>query len=182
MNFGPYTLRLIRQEDAEAFLRLVQDNQQRIQDYLPVTAATVTNSEAAEKYVREKMALTDEREHYCLLIDDTDAKTLAGVFFIKNLDWHVPKAELGYFVDHAYEGQGVMTQAMALTIRFCFDVLGLNKIYLRTGITNTGSRRLAEKNGFVQEGILHKDFRIADGTLVDLAYYGLVNPALIGSA
>lgn len=178
MNFDHYTLRPIRPADAEGFMRLVTENRERIRDYLPVTAETVTDMASAQSYIDEKMALADEREYYCLLIEDTHTGHLAGVYFIKNLDWDVPKAELGYFVHHTYQGQGIMVKAMALVIRFCWDVLELNKIFLRTGMHNTGSRRLAEKSGFAQEGILRKDFRIANGTLVDLAYYGLVNPAL----
>lgn len=182
MNFDRYALRPIHQEDAEAFLRLVSGNEHRIRDYLPVTAATVTDLAASEKYISEKMALANEREYYCLVIEETGTGELVGVYFIKNLDWDVPKGELGYFVDQHHEGKGIMSQAMTLTIRFCWEVLELNKIFLRTGTHNTGSRRLAEKNGFLQEGTLRKDFRIADGTLVDLAYYGLVNPALIEPA
>ena len=179
MTFDHYTLRPIRMEDAKAFFTLVSANREYIRDYLPVTAAGIQDIPATEAYIEEKIILADEKEHYCLLIEDRHTHTLAGAFFLKNLDWKVPKCELGYFVNHAHGGKGLMSDAMARVVQFCFGVLGMNKIYLRTGIHNTASRRVAEKNGFEVEGILRRDFRIHDGSLVDLAYYGLVNPTLI---
>jgi RimJ/RimL family protein N-acetyltransferase len=42
---------------------------------------------------------------------------------------------------------------------------------MRIAETNTGSKRVAEKNGFSKMGILKKDFRIPNGELIDLIYF-----------
>jgi len=48
----------------------------------------------------------------------------------------------------------------------------LKKIYTRTGIDNIGSKGFAIKNKFNQEGFLRNEFRLDNGKLIDLVYFG----------
>ena len=93
---------------------------------------------------------------------------------MKNLDWNVPKAELGYYIDRKYEGKGITTKALTRIISFCFNDLQLSKLYIRTHEENISSRKVAERNGFTLEGTIRKDYKTTDGRLVDLMYFGLV--------
>lgn len=34
------------------------------------------------------------------------------------MDWSIPKAELGYYIDEGYEGKGVVTKALLLSLIF----------------------------------------------------------------
>jgi RimJ/RimL family protein N-acetyltransferase len=52
--------------------------------------------------------------------------------------------------------------------------MGLNKIFMRIAEDNVSSRRVAEKNEFKIEGVLRKDFKTAEGKLIDVVYYGLI--------
>ncbi|MCL5028997.1 MAG: GNAT family N-acetyltransferase [Bacteroidetes bacterium] len=51
----------------------------------------------------------------------------------------------------------------------------MNKVFLRIAEDNISSRRVAEKNGFIVEGILRQDFNISEGERIDVIYYGLLN-------
>jgi len=172
MIFDHYQVRPIAMTDAEQLHSLVSNNKDHIRDYLPRTAATIISPETAEQYHAQKLKETELREHYCMVTEDAFDHKLVGVFFIKNFDWRIPKCELGYFVDHRHTGHGIATKTMAAVVHFCFDTLQVQKIFLRTGIDNTASRKAAEKNGFVLEGVLRWDFRLQDGSLADLVYYG----------
>jgi RimJ/RimL family protein N-acetyltransferase len=177
MNFDQYRVRPITPNDAAQLLSLVITNKDRIKDFLPRTAETIRDLAAAETYIEQKLTETTKREHYCMVIEDEHVHQLTGVFFVKNFDWNIPKCELGYFVDRNYEGKGIATRAMKAIVDFCFTTLQVQKIFLRTGTGNTGSRKAAEKNGFELEGILRWDFKLPNGTLTDLAYYGKINDA-----
>jgi RimJ/RimL family protein N-acetyltransferase len=50
----------------------------------------------------------------------------------------------------------------------------MKKLFLRTHEKNIASRRVAEKNGFVMEGIIRNDYKTTSGVVVDLMYYGLL--------
>jgi RimJ/RimL family protein N-acetyltransferase len=43
-------------------------------------------------------------------------------------------------------------------LKACFDLLGLNKVFLRTIVGNDRSTRLAERFGFIKEGVLREEF------------------------
>jgi len=114
---------------------------------------------------------------YCFIIEDVKEGKLAGAIFLKNFDFTIPKCELGYFIDKEYEGKGVTSKATTKIVRYCFDNLKLNKIFLRAAATNFPSKKVAEKNGFITEGILRKDFKTEAGELIDVVYYGLLKEA-----
>ena len=119
------------------------------------------------------MEQADKKEHFCFVIEDEN-NNLQGLLIIKNIDWRVPKGELAYFIDRGLEGKGIMTKALTHLANWCFQTLGINKLFILTATGNEASRKTDEKNGFEIEGILRKNFRIASGDLVDMVYYGLL--------
>lgn len=162
------------QQDAANLFKYIEENRQRLQDYFPFILQHTSTLESTEAYVEERIKLAEKKEALTYFIIDTTANNIIGITFIKNFDWRIAKAELAYNIDKAYEGKGIITEALKHIINYCFTTLQLNKVYLRTAIDNTGSQKVALKNGFKLEGILSKEFKIFDGTLIDLHYYGLV--------
>lgn len=160
--------------DAKDLFHLVSLNKLRLTRYFPVTIRNNETLIATTNYLKQLKLKTKRKALFTLgvYVDES----LTGVFFIKNIDWHVGKCELGYFIDKNEEGKGIMTKAFDHIIEFCFGGLELEKIFVRTGIENGSSRHLVEKKGFVLEGVLRNDFRTETNELVDVAYYGLVKP------
>ncbi len=119
-----------------------------------------------------------KKEFFTYLICDTINNNIIGAVFIKDIDWNIPKSELGFFIDEAYEGKGIVTKSVSLIIDYCFEELKLNKLIIRSAEDNFSSRKVAEKNKFTLEGIIRKDIRTYDGNVVDIAYYGLLRKAV----
>ena len=71
--------------------------------------------------------------------------------------------EIGYFIDEAYWGKGIATEAVRLLEQFCFQELGMTRIELLMLPENIGSEKVAIKNGYLKEGILHKALKHKDG-------------------
>ena len=172
IQFDNYILRLLEKNDAVQLLALIDRNRPRLLDYFPVTSRSITDIKTAKNYIKQKTAEAAKREHYTYVIEDEN-KTLQGLFILKNIDWWVPKGELAYFIDKDIEGKGIMTKAMAEMVRYCFDSLDMNKLFILTSTDNQSSRKIAEKNGFKVEGILRQNYRIPSG-LVDNVHYGLL--------
>lgn len=176
MHFSHYTIRLIAIEDLEDYFSLIQSNRQRLEDFFAGTVAITKTLEKTKTHLGNVIMLNQKKNYYSfVVIDDTTHKLIASLQ-VKNMDWSIPKAELGYYIDKSYEGKGVITKALSFIGDFCFNELGLAKLYIRTHESNTGSIKVAEKNGFLLEGIIRKDYKTTKGELVDLLYYGLVNP------
>ncbi len=173
VSFFNLTLRSLTADDGPGLFNLIDRNRLRLRDYFPVTTATITSLDACFKYVDNKMEQAEKREHFTFVIAD-DNNHLQGLFFIKNIDWRVPKGELAYFIDKKLEGRGIMTKALAEVIDYGFNTLAMNKLFLVTSTNNVSSRKIAEKNGFTLEGTLRNNFKLSTGELVDMAYYGIL--------
>ena len=63
-------------------------------------------------------------------------------------------AEVGYWVAPEVRGRGVCTRAVRLISRWVLERPGMERLQLRADEENAASRKVAEKAGFTQEGIL----------------------------
>ncbi len=85
-------------------------------------------------------------------------ESIIGYLGMINIDFRNRKAEwAGINIHRDYIGKGYGSEAAELMIRFAFEELNLNKLYGYWLVSNMSSLRMAEKLGFVQEGII-KDF------------------------
>jgi RimJ/RimL family protein N-acetyltransferase len=65
-------------------------------------------------------------------------------------------ADVGFMTSPHARGRGYMTAALRAAVEFGFAELGLERIEWRAHVGNDASKRVAEKAGFVQEGIQRK--------------------------
>lgn len=73
-------------------------------------------------------------------------------------DWKktLRSAEIGYDLDPAYWGRGIMTEALRAVLSYGFEVMDLNRIQAIVDSENGRSMRLVRNLGFKKEGILRK--------------------------
>ncbi|GGC74141.1 hypothetical protein GCM10010994_35650 [Chelatococcus reniformis] len=64
----------------------------------------------------------------------------------------------GFWLDPAWQGQGLMTEAVAAVTGFWFDVLGKDVLRVPKAIANTASRRISERAGMRVVGTEPRDF------------------------
>ncbi len=86
-------------------------------------------------------------------IVDHDGDVL-GFAAIVQLDLPGREAELGYLVGRDARGRGIATRSVGLLTRWSFDELGLERLELLITPGNTGSERVAQRNGYRLEGVL----------------------------
>ena len=176
MVFNNFIIRRLKKSDANSFLLFINNNRARIARYFPTTISAVKDIDSTNSFISSRLKLSRKRELFYFIICDSLANEIAGAIILKNFDWHVQKCEIGYFIDKNYEGKGITTKAVSLINEHCFRDLKLNKVFMRIAEDNHSSRRVAEKNGFINEGIIRQDFKISEGCWIDVEYYGLINP------
>lgn len=69
-------------------------------------------------------------------------------------------AYLGYYLGAAYAGQGLMTEALALTLNHAFTTMGLHRVEANIQPDNAASLALVAKLGFVREGYSRRYLKI----------------------
>lgn len=175
MHFDPYKLRIIEEGDSIPFHRLVKHNTERLEDFFAGTVSTTKTEADTENFIRENLKKHEDRKYYPFVICETGSNELVGFIDVKNIDWNIPKAELGCFIDKRYAGKGISKTAMQLVIGYLTHDLGFKKLFLRTHESNASARKLAESCGFEQEGIIRRDYKTTKGEMVDLIYYGMIS-------
>lgn len=84
---------------------------------------------------------------------------------------------LGYKMDAAFAGRGLMTEAVSRMISLAFDVYKLHRMEAGVIPGNAPSRQVLLKNGFCLEGLSPKYLRI-NGQWADHERYALLNEHL----
>jgi RimJ/RimL family protein N-acetyltransferase len=88
------------------------------------------------------------------LVVDAEGGDLLGSVDLHEVDWEDRRATIGYWTAPEARGRGVATRAVRLLSQWAFEALGLARVQIYVDVTNAGSQRVAERAGFVREGVL----------------------------
>ena len=164
------------EEDGPEWFHLIDRNRARLEDFFAGTVGATRTLDDTERHLTNILARREARTYFPFAVVDIHSGDMIGFVDVKNIDWSIPKAELGAFMDAGHEGKGIASRALAAITRHCFEELAIDKLLIRTHESNTGARRVIEKNGYVLEGIVRKDYKTTAGVVVDLMYYGRIRP------
>ena len=104
----------------------------------------------------------------------TDAEdTLLGTCGLRIRDEESDVVAIGYMVSPSARGRGIATRATRLLIGFAWAI-GAHRVALDAFATNTASRRVAERCGMTQEGVLRRAHLGTGGIRHDVVLYGLL--------
>ncbi|MGX9807954.1 GNAT family N-acetyltransferase [Exiguobacterium acetylicum] len=92
--------------------------------------------------------------------------------FLNHSERH-QRAELGFELNPAYQGQGIAKEAALAVIEYGFKELSLNRIEALVLPENTASHRLLERLGFKREGLL-RQYEKTRGQFDDLYMYSIL--------
>ena len=89
------------------------------------------------------------------------------------LEGKIRRAEIGYNMVRRYWGKGLASEALRAVIRYIFSDTDIYRLEAIIRPVNTRSRKLAERAGFQEEGIL-RDYIFFNGTYYDNCMYSLL--------
>jgi len=174
MRFDHFTVNLLQANEAEAFFNLIDTNRARLEDFFAGTVSKTQTLEETINYCDEIQQRISDKSYLPYMVTDTITNDFVGLVDVKNVDWNVPKAELGSFIDINYEGQGITSKATNLVVEHIVETYKFIKLLCRANSRNKGSIAVILKNGFEFEGTIRNDYRTTKGEVVDLNYYGRV--------
>ncbi len=83
------------------------------------------------------------------------------------------RAEIGYMLHAAYQGQGIVSEAINAVVRYGFEQMKLHSIEAIIDPRNGASAAVLKKNGFVKEAHLREN-EFYDGHFLDTVIYSLL--------
>ena len=98
---------------------------------------------------------------------------LVGSLGCHPIDWSNRNCSIGYWIDGAHEGKGVITRCCASMLDYLFDELGLHRAEIRCGTGNMKSCAVPQRLGFSREGVVREAEWVND-RWVDLVVWGML--------
>jgi ribosomal-protein-serine acetyltransferase len=163
-------LRAFRYSDAEEVFAVVERNYNHLKPFMH-WATPDYSLESARDFIEKSIESTAARKGLGFGIFEKGC-FIGSVGFVK-FDWNARKTEIGYWIDQAEEGKGIISAACRVLIEYVFVELHLNRVEIRCAASNLRSAAIPERLGFRIEGVLRQaEFR--DGQLHDFKIYGLL--------
>jgi ribosomal-protein-serine acetyltransferase len=163
-------LRLLEEQYAQEFFALTERNRTYLQEWMP-WAAGEGSLEETKAYMKQSLLQFANREAMRTGIWYQDR--LVGVISFEQIDWTNLCVEIGYWIDAAMQGKGLVTTVCRALVSYAFEQYQLNKVEIHCAAENRRSRAIPERLGFAQEGILRQAERFADW-YNDLVVYGML--------
>ncbi|MBU6405023.1 MAG: GNAT family N-acetyltransferase, partial [Proteobacteria bacterium] len=145
-------LRPFRRGDAVCFAAAVRESAASVGRWMPWPRADYT-PQMALAWFAECAAQRRAETAHAFGIFSRDGRELLGGAGLNRIDAQHRSANLGYWVRHTREGQGIATQAARALLDFGFDTLQLARIEIVTAQGNAASAAVARKAGATLECI-----------------------------
>jgi RimJ/RimL family protein N-acetyltransferase len=172
IEFDHYILRPLYQSDLDAYFALVERNRKRLEDFFTGTVSKTQTLEATRVFLEDIETRRQARIYFPFVLIDKSSGLFIGFFDLKNIDWTIPKSEIGCYTDEQFAGKGITSSALSHFVEFVFKEFGFRKLFLRTHQSNKAAQIIAERCGFELEGHIRMEYKTTSGEIVDLLYYG----------
>jgi len=111
---------------------------------------------------------------WCLFaIELKSDNNLIGTIDFNENDCEARAAEIGYQLGKAWWGNGYATEALRAVIDYCFENVGLNRLWADHNSLNVASGKVLLKAGMVHEGTFRQCY-VRKGKLVDKLSYAIL--------
>jgi RimJ/RimL family protein N-acetyltransferase len=110
----------------------------------------------AEKFIADSRENWAKRLGFVFSICLNSDNAQAGVISLSNVTFKHSCGELGFWIAKSYWGRGIGTESVKCLLKFAFEGLDLYRVYASAFEANIASRRILEKCGFQNEGVMRE--------------------------
>ena len=160
-------LRTVRQEDLDEIFTLTSDLSQRGEFW-----NVGLSSENSFKKRYQDTGFWNE-EFGTMVITDKNDRLIGEITYFKGV-WYLPGYEVGYRIYKKEDmGKGYTSEALRIFTAYLFELKPIKRLEIQFAKDNIGSRRVAEKSGFVYEG-LKRQAVFSKGNYEDIELFALL--------
>jgi len=167
---GGLELSLAVPQHAEALYALVDRNRTRLRRWLPFVDATRSPDDTRAFLEGQLRELAEGRALTLVLFHHGRA---VGVLGLNRVDAVNRVASVGYWIDEAASGQGLVTRAVRRLIDLAFEHFPVDRVEIHCAPDNVPSCKIPERLGFTREAVLRRALR-AHEFVDDRVVWGLL--------
>ncbi|MFI5153289.1 MAG: GNAT family N-acetyltransferase [Chitinophagales bacterium] len=169
-------LRKISREDDDAFFAL--RSSKAVMRYIDRPLAKT--KEDVITLIDMMVGLIESNEGLTWTITMKGEPGMIGTVHLWKISRENYRGEIGYLLDPAWQGQGIMREALGAVIHYGFESVHLHSFEANVSPENTASFHLLERCGFIREAHFRENF-FYDGKFLDTLVFSLLTPKVSGS-
>ena len=136
----------------------------------------VTTAEEMRSYVQT--ALDEQQRGVSLpfvIVDEASGQIIGSTRY-GNIEVANRRLEIGWtWLTPAFQRSRANTEAKLLLLTHAFEILGMNRVELKTDALNAKSRAAIGRIGATQEGIFRRHMITASGRIRDTVYFSIID-------
>ena len=166
----------ISHEDVTRVVQYFQRNRDFLAPWEPARTSGFYSEQGWKRRVLQLMELQKHQLAYYFLIAKQDSPTVLGVIsYSSMMQYPSYSCTVGYSLDQAAQGQGIMRRALAATNQWLFDNIHIHRVNAAYMPCNARSAKVLEAVGFEQE-VRARDYLLINGQWEDHLLMAHINP------
>lgn len=158
-------------EDASAVHHLMVNDAERFRRYFPKTLDANLTEEKSGVFIKEMSEAIQNKKLYLFALKTENQ--IAGLIYIKELDWKKKQGEFAYCIGSQFSGKGWISKGINMLSGYAFTELGLETLVIITHTSNAASVRIAERNNFQFVKVLKNEYTPPGEKPMDMELYQL---------
>lgn len=138
-------IRSIEEED----LLFLKDQRNDPDTWKYLTDITMLNNQSQQDWLRRLMP---NQRKKCFILFKKATQESIGFIRMDEIDYINRSIQIGADIHSDHRGKGYATTTYELLLKYCFDYLNMNRIWLMVLDYNTRAKHVYEKVGFKEEG------------------------------
>ena len=173
LSFNNFTINAIKATDAWPLCNFMAANDDRLKRYFPKTLQQNLTPDLAQCFADKKVKQFDLKKEFLFTIKENGSNEIAGLVYLKELDWTIKQAEFAYCIGYQFEGKGITTKAVGLLSDYAFETLGLKTLQIIVHKDNLASVAVAMNNSFTWIKTLKNEHTPPNESPLDMELYEL---------
>ena len=163
-------LRQFEMSDAERVFAVADRNRAYLREWLPWVDRTHSADEIRD-YIAARLEQFEAHQgpNGAIWLNGE----IVGAVGCHPIDWANRHCSIGYWIDAAHQGKGVMTRCCAVLIGYLFGEMAIHRVTIQCGTGNVRSCASPQRLGFTREGLMREAEWVND-RWVDLVVWGML--------
>jgi len=163
-------MRQFEQRHAETVFAVADRNRQYLREWLPWVDQTHSVKEIREFILRVMAQYNSNQGPNAGIWVDGE---FAGTIGCHQIDWVNRACSIGYWLDAAHQGQGIITRCCRSLLDYLFEDAGLHRVVIQCGTANEKSGAIPRRLGFTREGV-SRDAEWVNDRWIDLVVWSML--------
>jgi ribosomal-protein-serine acetyltransferase len=163
-------LRLFELHDDEPVFASVERNRTWLREWLPWVDLTHSAADVRSFITKVRAQFENNQGPQTGIWIDGE---FSGGFGCHPIDWANRSCSIGYWIEEARRGQGVITRCCVSMLEYLFDELALHRVVIQCATGNVKSCAIPQRLGFTREGVARQGEWVNDRWL-DLVVWSML--------